>query len=261
MKISALLGLCLTCVSAFGATVEVIPRGRPFRLTFADPREIRMALAFQGDSRLTASVGNYFSLVEWQPETEEGWRTHVGLEGAGYFTMRQIESRFPLETTDGLIGVYAESERGPWQGQLRLTHISAHLSDGSQDTPIIYSRETLIGKVGWTPTPSSQLYGAVHLLVHTIPDLPRLGFQLGGAYFLEGFDHLVLPYVATDLKFRRDNEFDPSWSLQLGLALNNPPEAYRSFRFFYSYYTGADPRGQFYFKPYTVHSVGIEMQI
>lgn len=246
----------------FAMRLELIPKGRPYRLTFADPREIRMSLQFHSDSRLTAAVGNYFSLVEWNSESSNPWRAHFGLEGAGYFTMRHTATRFPLETTDGLIGAYLETQQGEWQGQIRLTHISAHLSDGiSNATPLIYSRESVVAKAGWSPDPTRQCYGAVHMLVHTIPELPRFAFQLGGYYFWEGVSQWLLPYIATDLKFSRESSFSPSWSWQMGMAINNPSESYRSFRLFYSYYTGADPRGQFYFRNYTSHALGLEMQI
>ena len=109
--------------------LELIPKGRPFRLTFADPREIRMALTFEGSSKINATIGNYFSILGIRNENNPDWFFHVGLEGAGYFTMKQAEKRFPLETADGLIGLYIETSVGSAQYQFRLTHISAHLAD------------------------------------------------------------------------------------------------------------------------------------
>lgn len=258
--ISLLLALC--AVFARAAEIELIPKGRPFAPTFADPREIRMALALQNDARLTAMVGNYFSLVGFAPSPAEvGWVTHVGLEGGGYFTMKQENQRFPLESVDGLIGLYVDSAKDEWAWQARYTHVSAHLADGSADTPIAYSRETLIGRLSYAISPEARVYGGVHWIAHAIPSSPALAFQLGGAYFLSDGHRALAPYAAFDLKYRRESPYDPSLSLQLGLALNNPPEAYRSFRFFYSFYTGADPRGQFHTSPYHSHSLGIEMQI
>jgi len=250
--ISALVGVC-----AFvrASQIGLLPGERPFRHTFADPREIRMALAIETDARLHAAVGNYFSLLSLEPEG-----IHFGFEGAGYFTMRQAEQRFPLETADGLIGAYLEGGE-IWQWQLRFTHISAHLADGSLETPIPYSRETVSVRGGWLPIPELHLYGGIHFLTNSIPELPRFAFQCGGSYFLNPGGYRMVPFVAFDLKWRRETSNDPSFQAQMGVAINDPPEAYRSFRVFYSYYTGADPRGQFYFRSYTSHSLGIEMQI
>lgn len=243
-------------------SVEILPTGRLFRLSFPDPREIRMSLAFESDSKIHAMVGNYFSLIGFgDAEATFPWTAHFGIEGAGYFTMRQEGSRFPLETADGLLGVYLEGASGPWQAQLRFTHISAHLADGSNDVPIAYSRETLITRLGYQFGELANVYAGLHFLAHTIPELPPVGFQLGGIYFWDLGSRKLTPFSAADFKWRGESDRNPSISVQLGIALNNPIEAYRSFRFYYHYYTGADPRGQFYTRTYTAHSLGIEMQI
>jgi len=256
------------CAGVWAADIgmELLPRGRPFRLTFADPREIRMALGFQGDDRIDAVVGNYFSLFAIRPvELDPGqtpWMVHFGLEGAGYFTMHKAESRFPLQTADGLIGLYTEGSRGPWQFQMRYTHISAHLADGSQgQAPIAYSRESWISRVAYLFAENMEVYGGLHLLMHSIPTLPPLTYQAGGSAFFPIRSAKISPFAGIDLQWGPAMPYSPSFNLQLGVALNNPPEAYRSFRFFYDYFTGTDPRGQFYNRAYTSHSFGIEMQI
>lgn len=241
--------------------IELLPSGRPFRPTFADPREIRMSIGFEGDSRVNAYVGNYFSLLAFQPKEGDDWRAHMGLEGAGYFTMRSEGGRFPLETTDGLIGLYFEGNSGPWQAQIRYTHVSAHFSDGlAGQAAIPYSRETASLRFAWAPNGSFQGYAGIHYLAHTIPTLPRPAVQWGFSWFLPLGEKLV-PFVASDFKWKAESPVNPSWAFQLGLAVNNPPQAYRSFRFFYSYFTGGDARGQFLSRVYTAHSLGIEMQI
>jgi len=241
--------------------LELIPKGRPFRMTFADPREIRMALIFEGSSKIDATIGNYFSLFGIRGEDGSDWFFHVGLEGCGYFTMRQANHRFPLETADGLIGFYTETSVGPFQYQFRLTHISAHLADGSSDGSIAYSRETAILRAGYLLNPDTHFYTGVHYMVNTIPQLPRWAFQVGASSFFRLFQGKLAPFAAFDLKHKGDVSVNPSFNLQLGVAFGNPPEIYKSFRFFYSYFTGTDPRGQYFTKQTTEHSLGIEMQI
>lgn len=255
------LGMCASADPEVG--LELLPTGRPFRRTFADPREIRMALSFEGGSRLDARIGNYFSLLAIEP-TEPLWSVHFGLEGAGFFTMRQAHSRFPLETVDGMIGLYFEGALDIWQAQLRYTHVSAHLADGVDNASTVaipYSRETLSLRFGVVPSPNIHVYTGIHYLANTVPKLKPWALQVGAAYFLDTPPMRLAPFVATDIYWRQAVQPNPSISLQIGLALNNPPEVYRSFRFYYSYYTGVDVRGQYYSTPTTSHSFGIEMQI
>lgn len=244
--------------------LELLPKSRPFRLTFTDPRELRMGLSFQGNSQIHAAIGNYFSLFGIRSsETELEKKPtvfHMGLEGAGYFTMRQADKRFPLETADGLIGVYFEGASGPWQGQLRATHVSAHLADGSSGTPIAYSREFLVLRGAYVPNEDLQVYGGIHYLVNTVPIVNPWTLQLGGNYFLP-LSYPLVPFLGFDLKWKEEASANPSFQFMFGLALNNPPSAFESFRFYYSYFTGTDPRGQFYNQVTTAHSVGIDMQI
>ena len=254
------LFLCAISQAKSNVGMEILPEGRPFRLTFADPREIRMAISFHGDSQMKAFVGNYFSILGWRP-IEGDWQIHFGLEGAGFFTMRKEGARFPLETADGLIGLYIEGSQGPWMAQFRYTHVSAHLADGSNGSAIPYSRETAVLRAGYAPDDSTHFYGGFTYLAHTVPVVPRAGLQLGGSYFYNLTGVRLAPFVSWDLQWQADAPVNPSFSAQLGMALNNPPRSYHSFRFFYSYFTGVDPRGQYFNVPYTSHSFGIEMQI
>lgn len=255
--------LCFGTSASERLGIELLPSGRPFRPTFADPREIRMALNFQGNSQINATVGNYFSLLSIKStvsEDEQPWLVHMGLEGAGYFTMRQADRRFPLESADGLIGIYFDGASGPWQSQIRFTHISAHLADGSSGTPIAYSREFIVGRLGFVPQDEVQVYAGLHYLVNTVPKVAPWTFQLGGNFFLP-LDSSLVPFVGTDLKWKQETGHNPSMNILVGLALNNPPQAFSSFRFYYSYFTGSDPRGQFFDQSVSTHSVGIDMQI
>lgn len=261
-RIAALLCLFFAFASS-GAdiSVEMLPKGRPSRLAMADPREVRMGLAF-ADGRIQAAIGNYFSLFGLTPDEGIPWKMHVGLEGAGFFGMRSAEGRFPLETTDGLIGAYIEGEKGQWDTQFRFTHVSAHLADGSEGlTPIAYSREFMRLRLGFRPSDEIHLYSGGSFLINSTPKAAPWGLELGGTAFLPSFSPFFAPFVATDLKWREEGPLQISLAFQLGVALNNPQTAYRSFRLFYSYFNGTDPRGQFLDRTLTSHSFGLEMQI
>jgi hypothetical protein len=174
--------------------------------------------------------------------------------------MRYEQSRFPLESVDGLIGLYLEAATGKLQFQLRYTHISAHLADGSNGTAIPYSREFANLRWGVIPVPELHVYAGLRMLTNSVPNLPGSGAQTGFSYFLP-VDNIFAPFVAMDFQWAAQSRFNPAFAFQTGLALNKPPDRYRSFRFFFAYFTGEDPRGQFLGVPLTSHSFGLEMQI
>lgn len=240
--------------------MRLVPRGRPFRMTFADPREIKMALSFEGDSKMNAMIGNYFSLFGLESDDQKSV-LHLGLEGAGFFGLRQADRRFPLESSDGLIGAYIEGSVDRVQWQVRYTHISAHLADGSQDSPIPYSREHIAMRMAYLPTNDVQLYAGAYYVLNAIPEVPPWTIQLGANLFSAWSMAQLTPFLGTDLKWKTESPANPTASLQAGIALSNPREAYRSLRIFYTYLTGADPRGQYYQRVVTTHALGVEMQI
>jgi hypothetical protein len=88
-----------------------------------------------------------------------------------------------------------------------------------------------------------------------------LAFQLGATSFFPISGSKIIPFGGFDLKHKGDVAVNPSLNMQLGIAFGNPSEAYKSFRFFYAYFSGADPRGQYFEQSVTSHSMGIEMQI
>lgn len=148
-----------------------------------------------------------------------------------------------------------------WQWQLRYTHISAHLADGSQDVPIAYSREHLALRFAYFPIHDLDIYAGIYYITNSIPTVAPLAFQIGINYFSPWTAARFTPFFGGDLQWKEQANANPTASLEVGVALSNPQEAYRSLRIFYAYLTGVDPRGQYFTRVTTTHSVGIEMQI
>jgi hypothetical protein len=236
-----------------------VPRERLFPITFADPREIRTMVAFTDTGKIQTSVGSYLSLFQ-VGDAEETWKFHFGLEGRGYLTMRQQGGRFPLETVDGTIGLYTEYAAGDFQWQFRYTHVSAHLADGSSDSSLAFSRETISLRAGYSPDENLHAYVGIYKVVHTMPTVPEWSFQAGVNYFFP-LPGQTTPFVATDLRFQGEGYANPCFALQLGFALHDKESVRRSFRVYYSYYTGADVRGQYYSQSSTQHSINLEFPL
>ncbi len=237
---------------------SLIPKGRAARLAIADPREIGMGLQFGASQHIDAMIGNYFSLLSYGNEDAKWF---LGLEGAGYFSMRQQGAKFPLEHTDGLLGLYVEGAHGPWQFQVRYTHLSAHMADGSTEPAIVYSREYVTAKVGYVYGDLWHAYASAIATVNSSPSVPTWALQTGASVFPDWRFSKIAPFAAFDLKWKQETNFNPCLNLQLGIALNHSYEPFRSFRIFYNFYTGSDPRGQFFLRRRVAHSLGVEMQI
>jgi hypothetical protein len=234
-----------------------LPHGRPFGILPSDPRDLKLALRGNNKKEIEADVGGYRSLAGWR---KEGCVFHVGIEGGAFFQMRKEGSNFPLHSSDGLIGLYAETAREHWAYQLRFTHISAHLSDGL--TPvrqrILYTREFVAlraaRQLGWF-----RAYAGYQALVHTKPDLPRHSLQLGGYAYLPWHWGIAHPYLGGDLRVRGKEE-GTTFQLGAGAALVSssgmPPV-----RLTATYLKGHDLRGQFYLEPTEKWAFGLDLDL
>lgn len=242
-------------------TTGILPSSRPFLPIPSDLRDLKTALRKTDANTWEAEVGSYRSIYGWKMGEENPVLLHTGIEGNGYFTMRKTQSKFPLESSDGLIGVYVEGSHGAWAHQLRFTHISAHLSDGSPDVTrsFVYSRETLSlrSRYRWNWL---EPYIGLHLLAHTLPaGLPVLGYQLGifgqtpwrlGAW---------APYFGVDFR-RRGGAEGQTWNLSGGMALLSSSSA-PPIRLGVHYTHGHDLRGQFFAKEIRRLAIGLDMDI
>jgi hypothetical protein len=225
---------------------QALPRSRPFPSLLSDPRDLRLGLRKNSKGELEADVGGYRSLAGWKGDW--GGETavfHTGIEGNAYFQMRQEGAKFPLQSSDGLIGLYGEAARGLWMYQARYTHISAHLSDGlfGLRQRITYTREFLALRVA-RQIGAFRPYAGYQFLTHTSPALPRHSLQLGGYGILPMHWGIAHPYLGADLRVRNAQE-GTTFQLGLGAAFvagaGDPPV-----RLTASYLKGHDLRGQFY---------------
>lgn len=236
-----------------------LPPGRPFPSLASDPRDLKIALRKNSKEEIEADVGGYRSFAGWKGDVK-GKPTvlHIGIEGNGYFLMRQEDARFPLQSSDGLMGLYGEAIRGLDMFQMRLTHISAHLSDGiyTLRQRIVYTREFLVlryaRQLGWT-----RPYIGYTFLMNTKPVLPRHSAQLGFYSVFPIHWGKAHPYVGGDLKIKNKQE-GTTYNLTAGLALVSslgaPP-----LRISFNYLKGHDPRGQYYSEKTEKFSAGLDL--
>lgn len=238
-----------------------LPRARPFGILPSDPRDLHLGLRKNNKSELEADVAGYRSLAGWRGDVAgEDTVFHAGIEGAAYFQMTQQGSKFPLDSSDGLVGIYGEAARGPWAYQARYTHISAHVADGlfGARAPFVYTREFLALRVarnfGWF-----RPYAGYQLLTHTAPDLPRHSLELGGYAILPAHWGAAHPYFGADLRVRSAQE-GTTYELGTGAAFLSAQGA-PPLRVTASYLKGHDLRGQFYYEKTEKWIFGLELDI
>jgi hypothetical protein len=236
-----------------------LPPGRPFPSLLSDPRDLKLALRKNNKNELEADVGGYRSFAGWKGNVKgESTVAHLGLEGNAYFLLRQEGSKFPLHSSDGLIGFYADAIRGLWLYQLRYTHVSAHLSDGlfGLRQRFTYSRETLSLRVA-RQIGVVRAYAGYHFLAHTKPVLPPHSLQLGAYSVLPWHWGRVHPFLGADLRLRNSKEgttFQLTGGGALVSSMGAPP-----LRLALAYLKGNDLRGQFYLEKTEKWSLGLEM--
>ena len=236
-----------------------LPPGRPFPALPSDPRDLKLGLRKNSKGELEADVGGYRSFAGWKGKIRgRDSVIHMGLEGNAYFLMRQEGSKFPLHSSDGLIGLFAEGLRGDWLYQLRYTHVSAHLSDGIYNLRqrFTYTRETLsvrlARQLGFT-----RAYAGWHFLAHTKPELPRHSLQVGFYSIFPWHWKRVHPYFGADFRLRNKeegNNLHLTGGAALVSSLGAPP-----LRLALAYTKGHDLRGQFFREKTEKWSVGLEM--
>jgi hypothetical protein len=236
-----------------------LPPGRPFPSLASDPRDLKLGMRKNNKNELEADVGGYRSFAGWKGKVKkEDTVVHIGLEGNAYFLLRQEGVKFPLHSSDGLIGFYSEAIRGLWLYQMRFTHLSAHLSDGlyNQRERFTYTRETLSLRVAHQMGVFRPYLG-YHFLVHTKPVLPRHSLQLGFYSILPWHWKKVHPYFGADLRIRNSQEgttYHITGGAALVSSLGAPP-----LRLSLNYLKGHDLRGQFYREKTDKWSLGLEM--
>lgn len=236
-----------------------LPPGRPFPSLLSDPRDLKLALRKNSKDELEADVGGYRSFAGWKGKMK-GRDTviHLGLEGNAYFLLHQQGVKFPLFSSDGLIGVYGDAIRGLWLYQVRFTHVSAHLSDGLFNIRqrFTYTRETLSLRVA-RQLGVIRAYAGYHFLVHTKPELPRHSLQLGAYSILPWHWWRLHPFVGGDIRIRNAEE-GTTYQLTTGAALVSSMGA-PPLRLALAYLKGHDLRGQFFREKTEKLSLGLEM--
>ncbi len=242
MKKLVIAAVMLFCIAAplLSQQHTSHPSGRLlFTPLLAHHVEPRMgALKLNGEDRLRLDIGN--SVDFWNFDADD--QTHLFAIGADFFTWTSLRQdndfHFPVDAVDYLFGVNAS-----WRSRLdedftagarvRLSHISAHLVDGSYEKstsawrngrqPIVYSREfvDLIASLEFRGVLRG--YAGAQYIYHIDPsELGKFGLQAGvEACYENALAKGVHIYAAYDFRTIDVHAVTGAHSLQAGLKFGD----------------------------------------
>lgn len=145
---------------------------------------------------------------------------------------------------------------GWWQGKVAYEHTSAHLGDelirASGLVTQSFAKDELVLGVGRFLYDNLRVYGhvgyAFSFQVPGVEDTSRnkTRYDVGAEWFLRcptGWQGT--PFVAANVEWRGDQNYDPNYTVQAGWFWRNPTQRLGTFRLFAEHYSGRSPYGQF----------------
>lgn len=231
---------------------------RPFRPISSDLKEVKFDYIVLNEKRVNATIGGHYPIFDWDIDAKG--RVQVGIFGLG-FNRLQIKDgfAFDLNSYDAVFGAYADYKTGPVSFSFRYAHTSTHLSEGyyvSKNEEISvyrYSREhlqlmadynfklgfldmRLIGGLVWVNASVSPV---------EIRDANLFGMQAGAEVELPAFS-VFQPFASFLASTQTETNYFVSKSVAFGVKING--SGVGSFRLMGHYFSGIDPRGNFYTK-------------
>lgn len=224
----------------------------------ADPWETQASIFSINKYRFLGKIGNAIPLYRatWTPPlAQEMEIVQLDLDLLSYNLMRFRKEEgggFDLDTSDTKFGLALNHKGKSWDHRLSLEHMSAHLADG-QLWPTVkrskqgYSREFLQFNISKNFT-----YGKPHLGIHYIfsnrhpekyENKQFFNLQWGGEIFYP-LSKIFSLMTAADWQAKQEYHFFISQSYFAGVRIHGSYEA--PVKAAFQYYTGYDPRGEFY---------------
>ncbi len=231
----------------------------PLRAHHLEPR-VGMSRLVE-EERLRLDIGNSIDVFRWS-DVFDGADISVGADFFTWTSLRQEKDfHFPVDAVDYLFGVFAAyrrplSDEVVLSARLRLSHISAHLVDGSyvkpeqrwrdDQLPRVYSREfiDLVVAAEWQQW--LRVYAGGKYIYHVDPaDLGKWSPQTGiEAVWRDVADLAVHPYAAADVRFVDVHGWSAAVNVQLGVAIGRWRGA--GVDVFVAYYHGMSQHGEYY---------------
>ncbi len=226
------------------------------------------------EERLRLDIGNSIDLWNFEG-LSAGDRLAVGADFFTWTSLRQEASfHFPVDAVDYLFGINASylhpinASSALWL-RLRLSHISAHLVDGSYDKtraewrdgdlPQVYSREFLDLVAAWEFEGFLRLYAGGQYIYHIDPaDLGKLALQSGfEAVWRDAPARGVHLYAAYDFRLLDVGAVRSAHGCQVGAKLGSWRGS--GVKLFLAYYHGPSQHGEYYDRMWSYWGPGLNV--
>ncbi len=252
---------------------EWFPSGlnvQPFTANFLEPRAGFTYMLGKNEIRLDIGTTTDIFLHKYQNRSFS--------LGADLFTYTRLRGendfKFPVETIDYLFGVNAgykitnaDKEIGV---RVRLSHISAHLVDGSFDSqnmiwrdnknPRTYSRE-FIEFFPYYKFDGLRIYLGLTYLAHVNPPVfGRWMYQAGFDYYADGLiNDFITPFVAYDFKLAKLSKYSGNNIFETGFKFGKYNS--KGISIIFSYYSGKSVHGEYFNinEKYTTLGVNVDL--
>jgi hypothetical protein len=213
------------------------------------------------EDRLQLDIGNSIDLLEFDGPLDTD-RLAVGVDFFTWTSLRQEQGfHFPVDAVDYLFGLNATylhriDVQSTLSVRLRLSHISAHLVDGSYSRetgewrdgqlPRIFSREFIDLLVAWEYLGVFRFYAGGQYIYHVDPrDLGPFGLQAGTeALWADALRTGFHLYAAWDLRLLDTGAMRAAHGLQLGGKIGDWRGG--GVRLFLEWYHGPSRHGEYY---------------
>jgi hypothetical protein len=189
------------------------------------------------ERRLRLDIGNSVDILSFHPDAEAGENFSMGVDFFTWSSLRQSSNfHFPVDAVDYLFGInakYVPEMNGEFRTAMRfrLSHISAHLVDGSTvqneasggSSKYIYSREffEIIGAVTYRDV--LRVYAGGQYIYHVDPSIfGKINVQWGLEATAKSWPlSWMNPYAAYDCRLIETNVFTAAHSLQTGVKFGS----------------------------------------
>ena len=259
----AVLAVIPSCLLSQQSDSAVIPEGRLlFAPLLANHMEPRVGLSrLVDEERLRLDIGNSIDLLRWRNLPGDA----QAAVGADFFTWTSLRQErhfhFPVDAVDYLFGMnttYLRPLSSEWTGSLRfrISHISAHLVDGSYDKdqaqwrdnrlPIVYSREFLDVIAAFEWREMLRVYGGAAWIYHIDPAwLGSWSLQGGaeGVWQTVGWSWLHA-YAAVDMRLVDIDGWYTAVNGQLGVKVGRWRGT--GVQFFLAWFHGKSQHGEYF---------------
>ncbi len=243
---------------------------QPFTANFLEPRAGFSSFLNQGKLRMDIGTSRDVYLKD-----DGNSSLSFGVDVFTYTRLRTEDNfKFPVETTDFFFGFNAgykvKNNSNEYGIRIRLSHISAHLSDGQFDAatnswrggrnPIVFSKEFLeffpYYKIG-----GFRAYLGLTYIYHISPrEISKGVYQFGFDYYLKQFpSKLFTPFIAYDFKLSKIESYSINNIFMAGVKFGNYSS--KGFSIYYSYISGKSLHGEYFDRNENYSSLGFNFDL